>query len=79
MPSAWHPIQHWVASWHEGEQPTPEQVEELLDDLAGGQIALEAGLGGVPEERRHGVEIPGTDRIELVIVTAGATDGQANK
>jgi hypothetical protein len=26
-----HPIQHWVASWHEGEQPTPEQVEELLD------------------------------------------------
>ena len=26
-----HPIQHWVASWHEGEQPTPEHVEELLD------------------------------------------------
>jgi hypothetical protein len=25
-----HPIQHWVASWREGEQPTPEQVEELL-------------------------------------------------
>lgn len=28
-----HPIQHWVASWHEGEQPTPEQVEELLNVL----------------------------------------------
>jgi hypothetical protein len=26
-----YPIQHWVASWHEGEQPMPEQVEELLD------------------------------------------------
>ncbi|MDD3326577.1 MAG: DNA-primase RepB domain-containing protein [Zoogloea sp.] len=26
-----YPIQHWVASWHEDEQPTPEQVEELLD------------------------------------------------
>lgn len=26
-----HPIQHWVASWHEGEQPKPEQVEEFLD------------------------------------------------
>jgi len=26
-----YPIQHWVASWHEGEQPTPGQVEELLD------------------------------------------------
>jgi len=21
------PVQHWVMSWHEGEQPTPEQVE----------------------------------------------------
>ena len=26
-----YPIQHWVASWPEDEQPTPEQVEELLD------------------------------------------------
>ena len=26
-----YPIQHWVASWHEDEQPTPEQIEELLD------------------------------------------------
>ena len=28
-----YPIQHWVVSLHEGEQPTPEQVEELLDVL----------------------------------------------
>ena len=24
------PVQHWVMSWHEGEQPTPEQVEEAV-------------------------------------------------
>jgi hypothetical protein len=30
-PKSKHPIQHWVASYREGEQPTPEQVEELLD------------------------------------------------
>jgi len=30
-----YPIQHWVASWPEDEQPTPEQIEELLD----GQVA----------------------------------------
>ncbi len=28
-----YPIQHWVVSLHEDEQPTPEQVEELLDVL----------------------------------------------
>ena len=38
------PVQHWVLSWHEGEQPTPEQCEEavsiLLDEmgLAGHQV-----------------------------------------
>lgn len=30
-PKSKHPVQHWVASWHEGEQPSPEQVEEFLD------------------------------------------------
>lgn len=30
-PKSKHPVQHWVASWHEGEQPTPEQIEEFLD------------------------------------------------
>ena len=24
------PVQHWVMSWHEGEQPTLEQVEEAV-------------------------------------------------
>ncbi|WP_265305092.1 relaxase/mobilization nuclease domain-containing protein [Verminephrobacter eiseniae] len=28
-----YPIQHWVVSLHEDEQPTPEQVEELLGVL----------------------------------------------
>lgn len=38
------PVQHWVMSWHEGEQPTPQQVEEavsiFLDEmgLAGHQV-----------------------------------------
>jgi hypothetical protein len=36
-----YPIQHWVASWHEGEQPKPEQVEELLDVFLE-QLGLEA-------------------------------------
>lgn len=35
-----YPIQHWVASWHEDEQPTQEQVEELLDVLLE-QLGLE--------------------------------------
>lgn len=25
------PVQHWMFSWHEGEQPTREQVEEVVD------------------------------------------------
>ena len=40
-PKAKHPIQHWVASWREGEQPTPEQVEDLLDVFLD-QLGLEA-------------------------------------
>ena len=27
------PVQHWVMSWREGEQPTPEQVEEAVSIL----------------------------------------------
>ena len=40
-PKSKHPIQHWVASWREGEQPTPEQVEDLLDVFLD-QLGLEA-------------------------------------
>lgn len=25
------PVQHWIFSWQEGEQPTREQVEEIVD------------------------------------------------
>ena len=39
-----YPIQHWVASWHEDEQPTPEQVEELLDVFLE-QLGLEKHQG----------------------------------
>lgn len=35
------PVQHWVMSWHEGEQPTPEQVEEAVSIFLG-----EMGLAG---------------------------------
>ena len=28
------PISHYVLSWHEGEQPTPEQIEEMVTILA---------------------------------------------
>ena len=27
------PVQHWVLSWHDGEQPTPEQCEEAVSIL----------------------------------------------
>jgi hypothetical protein len=38
------PVSHWIFSWQENEQPTPEQVEELVDifmermELAGHQV-----------------------------------------
>lgn len=30
-PKSKNPVQHWIASWHENEQPSPEQIEEFLD------------------------------------------------
>ena len=36
------------------------------------------GLGAA-EDARHGVVVAGGDRIEFVIVTAGATDGHAHE
>lgn len=35
------PVKHYVFSWREGEQPTPEQIEELLDVLE-----AQTGLNG---------------------------------
>lgn len=35
------PVQHWVMSWREGEQPTPKQVEEAV-----GILLDEMGLAG---------------------------------
>ena len=28
------PVTHWIFSWQEGEQPTREQIEELMDCIA---------------------------------------------
>ena len=29
------PVQHWIFSWQEGEQPTREQVDEIVDIFFG--------------------------------------------
>ena len=64
-------------------QVVPElPVRFLRDDQDGrrvGDVAVHYVLRSVPEERGHRVELALADRVELVVVAGGATDGQTQK
>ena len=58
--------------------PEPSQVVQRRR-IPRRRIEEREGMAGTGEEPGQGVIIPGRDRVELVVVAAGTTDGQAEE